>query len=38
MYNAGFSTRSHFYKEFTNYYNVSPKEYRERQNNMIANS
>ena len=38
MYNAGFSTRSHFYKEFSNYYNTSPKEYREQQKNLITNS
>ena len=38
MYNAGFTTRSHFYKEFSNYYNTSPKEYREQQKNLITNS
>lgn len=29
MYNAGFTTRSHFYKEFAKRYQQSPKEYRE---------
>lgn len=29
MYNVGFTTRSHFYKEFTKRYNQSPTEYRE---------
>lgn len=29
MYSAGFTTRSHFYKEFTKRFNQSPKEYRE---------
>ncbi len=29
MYSTGFTTRSHFYKEFTKRYNQSPKEYRE---------
>jgi YesN/AraC family two-component response regulator len=28
MYHAGFTTRSHFHKEFTKRYNQSPKEYR----------
>ncbi|MDR1585665.1 MAG: response regulator [Prevotellaceae bacterium] len=30
MYNAGFTTRSHFYKEFTKRFNQSPKEYRQK--------
>lgn len=29
MYSVGFTTRSHFYKEFTRRYNQSPTEYRE---------
>lgn len=29
MYASGFTTRSHFYKEFTRRYNLSPKEYRD---------
>ncbi len=29
MYSVGFTTRSHFYKEFTKRYSQSPKEYRE---------
>jgi signal transduction histidine kinase/DNA-binding response OmpR family regulator len=29
MYNVGFTTRSHFYKEFTKRFNQSPKEYRQ---------
>lgn len=29
MYSTGFTTRSHFYKEFVKRYNLSPKEYRE---------
>lgn len=33
MYNTGFTTRSHFYKEFTKRYNQSPKEYRESHSN-----
>ena len=33
MYSTGFTTRSHFYKEFTKRYNQSPKEYRESHNN-----
>lgn len=32
MYNVGFTTRSHFYKEFAKRYNQSPKEYRETHN------
>lgn len=32
MYKVGFTTRSHFYKEFTKHYNQSPKEYREKRN------
>lgn len=32
MYNTGFTTRSHFYKEFTKRYNQSPKEYRQNHN------
>lgn len=35
MYNAGFTTRSHFYKEFTKFYNMSPKEYREQENSVF---
>lgn len=30
MYSAGFTTRSHFYKEFTKHYNQSPGDYREK--------
>ncbi len=30
MYSVGFTTRSHFYKEFTRRYSQSPSEYRER--------
>ncbi len=33
MYNTGFTTRSHFYKEFTKRYNQSPKEYRQSHTN-----
>jgi len=33
MYSTGFTTRSHFYKEFTKRYNISPKEYRESRSN-----
>lgn len=33
MYRVGFTTRSHFYKEFTKRYNQSPKEYRESHGN-----
>ncbi len=32
MYKTGFSTRSHFYKEFSKKYNQSPKEYRDSNN------
>ena len=32
MYSVGFSTRSHFYKEFSKRFNQSPKEYRESNN------
>ncbi len=32
MYSTGFTTRSHFYKEFTKRYNQSPGEYRENNN------
>jgi signal transduction histidine kinase/DNA-binding response OmpR family regulator len=28
MYKTGFTSRSHFYKEFTKHYNQAPKEYR----------
>lgn len=31
MYNAGFTTRSHFYKEFIKRYSISPKEYRKQE-------
>lgn len=36
MYNVGFTTRSHFYKEFTKRYNQSPKEYRENYNHELT--
>ncbi len=31
MFNTGFTTRSHFYKEFIKRYNLSPKEYRKQE-------
>lgn len=37
MYNTGFTTRSHFYKEFTRRYNLSPKEYRDRNKQKNSN-
>lgn len=36
MYRVGFTTRSHFYKEFTKRYNQSPKEYREQHGNKTT--
>lgn len=37
MYSTGFTTRSHFYKEFMKRYNQSPKEYRQSHNNGTNN-
>lgn len=35
MDHSGFTTRSHFHKEFIGIYNISPKEYRNQQNKTL---